>query len=177
MKPITYSVGHPFPGPVPQSEGCVLELAPAGALICLIQMPGLSSSECQSFKKSFSKYGYLESSTFPPVAFWIWKFPAPLNAMDVNFNAALVDQNTIDNYLALENGQVKNLIIFYLLDGNMLAGIKAVGLDPVAVKLFHGTIRKQLKMVYNLIEYDKVLKTLYTYSTDELYQMSMKFSK
>lgn len=172
-----YEVGKPFPGPIPQNEGSVLEMAPDGGLVCLIQMPGLSRAEKQAFKKSFSRYGYLEAGTTPPVAIWIWNFPGPMNPVDVNFNAAIVDQKVIDNYLELENGQMKNMIMFYLLDRDILAGIKLVGLDPEAVKLFRETILRQRSMICSKHDYDRALKGIFSYNTNELYAMSVKFKK
>jgi len=173
------SVGKAFPGAVPKSEGCVLEMADDGSLACYIQMPGLNRAERQAFKKSFFRYGYLETGTTPPIAVWVWMFPPPLNPMDVNFNASIVTQKAIDRYFETENGQVKNMIMFYLLDGQILQGLKMVGLEPDAVRLFQGTIRKQRGLAEGARaeDYVRALDGVYAYSTEELFEMAVKFKK
>lgn len=173
------SVGKPFPGAVPKSEGCVLEMADDGSLACYIQMPGLNRAERQAFKKSFSRYGYLETGTTPPIAVWVWMFPPPLNPMDVNFNASILSQNAVDKYFETENGQVKNMIMFYLLDGQVLQGLKMVGLEPEAVRLFQETIRKQRGLVEGARheDYIRALSSVYSFTTEELFDMAVKFRK
>ena len=74
FKMIKYEVGKPFPGPVSSSEGAILELWDDGPVV-IIQMPGLTRNECQAFKKSFKTYGYLETDTPVPIAFWISLIP------------------------------------------------------------------------------------------------------
>jgi hypothetical protein len=108
---------------------------------------------------------------------WIWDFPSPLNSMDANFDSAIVDQKTIDSFMASEDGQVKNLIQFYLLDRNILQGIKVVGLELESIMLFQATIQKQRSMKYSQSDYFRSLQGMYAYSTDELFQMSRRFEK
>jgi len=170
-----FEVGKPFPGPVPGQEGCIMEMSSDGSLFCMIQLPGLSRPEKQAFKKTFKRYGYLESGTEPPIAFWIWDFPGPMNEMDCNFNGAIVPGGIVDAYLAPEDGLVKNMITFYLLDGNILQGIKIVGLEPDAVRLFHVTIRKQRAGEWTVGQYDRALGAMYAYSTKEMFDMSVRF--
>jgi len=172
----TFRVGEIFPGPVPIVEGITLELW-GGGLTCLIQFPQLARPERQMFKKSFQWYGYLESSTPVPIAIWIFDFPKPFGRIDCSFNARVVDQARIDDYMEPENGQVKNAITFYLLDGPILKGMKIVGLKPDAVKLFHATVRKQLETEYTQDDFDLYLAAMYSYSTDDLFQMSTTFKK
>jgi cyclophilin family peptidyl-prolyl cis-trans isomerase len=45
------------------------------------------------------------------------------------------------------------------MDGQILRAMKLLVLDPEAVELFHGTIRKQLDMDYNRIDLDRVVAT------------------
>ncbi len=42
--------------------------------------------------------------------------------------------------------------------------MKLIELDPEAVELFHGTIRKQLDMDYNRIDFDRYLAGLHNYA-------------
>jgi hypothetical protein len=172
---IVFETGKPYPGPVPTSEGCLLNLDEDGGLRCLIQTPGLRRADRQAFMRSFKRYGYLESGTTPPIAFWIWCWPDPLGWMDTNFDSSLVSAKAIDAFFELDQGHLKNMIHFHLLDGPILSAIKIVGLDPSAIKLFHSTIRKQLSQHYTKYEYDKAIAGMYAFSTQELFQMAVHF--
>jgi len=140
-------------------------------------MPGLNRAERQAFKKSFSRYGYLETGTSPPIAAWVWCWPDPLGWMDCNFDGSLVSQSAIDGFMALEGGQVKNMIQFFLLDGPILAGIKIVGLETEAVRLFQSTVAKQRAMTFGRDDFTRALDGIYSFSTEELYEMAVKFRK
>jgi hypothetical protein len=169
-----FAVGEPFPipGMIPPREGAILELTSAGPMV-VIQMPGLRREERRGFKKGFKRYSYLESF---PVACWIFDFAAPFNVVDTSFNGRLVDPEWIDDYLDDSEG-VKNALDFLLLDGEILRGIKRVGLQPDAVKLFHNTIRKQMAADYTPAEYDGALGNLFQKQTDELFKMGQVFKK
>lgn len=166
-------VGKPFPGPVMSQEGCIMELWKQG-LVVQMQMPGLQKNEIEAFKSELQSYSYFESDTPVPIAIWIWKFPS-LTHLDTNFNAKLAKPEYIEDYLSLENGQVKNLLTFYLLDKQILKGIKIVGLEPTAIRLFHQTISKQLSLDYSQADYDKYLQGLYRFTSKELFQMGKTF--
>jgi len=59
-KPITsFTVGEPFPGPVPHREGAIMELWEIG-LSVVIQYPDLRNNELQAFHEGFKQYSYLE---------------------------------------------------------------------------------------------------------------------
>jgi hypothetical protein len=62
------------------------------------------------------------------------------------------------------------------LDGQILRAIKQIELDPEAVRLFHGTIRKQLDMDYNRIDFDRYLAGLHNYDTQDLFRMGKVFN-
>ena len=170
-----FEVGKPFPGPIPDQEGANMELWKAGLTI-VIQMPGLTKREIQAFKISFQRYSYFETNTPVPIAVWVFDFPKPFGQIDVNFNGKLVPPEYIKDYFTLENGQVKNLLTFFLLDGQILHGIKAFGLDPEAVKLFHSTIHKQIIAEYAPSNYNHYLGAIYQYSSQELFYMGRIFS-
>jgi hypothetical protein len=170
-----FEVGKPFPGPIPPQEGGVMEMWRGGPVVTL-QLPGLTPVEKKAFKASFREYGYLETSTPVPVAIWIFMFSKKLGELDFSFNARPVNREWIEEWMEPENGQVKNLIQFYLLDGPILKGIKAVGLEPEAIELFHATIRKQLSVHYPQSEFDKYLQGAYKFTTQELFQMGRKFT-
>lgn len=167
-------VGKPFPGDVPGREGAVMELWKDG-LVVLIQMPGLSREERKAFEKSFKRYVYFESGTAVPVAVWVFDFPGPHGPIDCNFDSRLVRRELMDWYLDDRDGGIKNAVTFFLLDRNILRGMKYVGLDPEAVKLFHATIRKQLALDYSAAEHDKYFTGVYGFSAGELMSMGRVF--
>ncbi len=167
-----YEINKPYPGAYPQQEGVVMELG-QGGLIVFIQMPGLQKNERKGFKKGFKKYGYFESDTPVPISIWTFGF-SPV--IDTNFNARVANPEYIRAFLEPEDGQVKNLLTMFLLDGNILKGIKTVGLHPEAVELFHATIQKQLETEYSQADYDRYLSAIFSYSSEELMRMGKQFT-
>lgn len=175
---LIYQIGKPFPMEVHQEEGSKLHIDGDGSLMYLMQFPGLSNQEMEAFNAGFHTYGYLESGTTPPVAFWIWNWSLPLCPSDANFNAVIADRTGINEYLKeAEGGGVKNTILFLLLDRQILRGMKYIGLEPDAVLAFHTTIRKQLELSRSLADFQSALTAMYHYTTDELYAMSQKFKR
>ena len=168
-----FCVGERFPGPIPHREGAIMELWSDG-LTVLIQMPNLRREEKRAFKKSFKRYYFLEPDTNPPLSIWIFDFPKPHGPIDPVFNARLVDPDLIEWFLNTDEG-VKNMVLFYLLDGDKLAGIKTVGLSPDAIKLFHGTIRKQLKTDYTTADHDGALANVFMDDTEGLMRKGRMF--
>jgi hypothetical protein len=174
-KPITsFTVGEPFPGPVPHREGPIMELWEIG-LVVVTQFPGLRPNELKAFHKGFKTYSYLESSTPVPIAVWVFDFPDPHGQIDSTFNARFVERDLIDEYLDGGKAGVKNGLYFFLLDKEILRGMKLVALDPDVVELFHDTIRKQLSMYYDRADYEGCLGGLFTRTTRELFEIGRKF--
>ena len=174
-KPITsFTVGQPFPGVVPHREGAIMELWEIG-LVILIQYPRLRPRELQAFNAGFKSYSYLESQTPVPIAVWVFDFPDPHGQIDSTFNARFVERNLLDDYLDTDKGGIKNALYFFLLDRNILRGMKMVALDPEAVGLFYDTIRKQLSIEYDRVDYEACLGGLFTHTTRELFEMGKKF--
>jgi hypothetical protein len=174
-KPITsFIVGESFPGAVPDREGPIMELWEIG-LVVLIQFPGLRQRELEAFHQGFKTYSYLESSTPVPIAVWVFDFPKSHGQIDSTFNARFVKRDLIDEYLDSWKAGMKNGLYFFLLDGKILQGMKLVALDPEAVALFHGTIRKQMSMDYDRADYEGRLGGLFTHTTRELFEMGRKF--
>ena len=171
---ITFEVGKPFPGPVPHREGAIMELWELG-LVVVIQYPGLTSDELSAFHAGFRQYSYLESPTRVPIAVWVFDFPYPHGKIDTSFNARVVEKDLIDDFLDTSKGGVKNALQFFLLDGQMLRAMRVVGLHPKAVELFHGTIRKQLAMDYDMTDFASCLAGFFTRSTRKLFEMGRKF--
>ena len=167
-------VGKPFPGPIPDREGAVMELWEIG-LTVVIQYPGLRQSEIEAFHKGFKNYVYLESTTSIPIAIWVFDFPNPHGKIDSAFNAKFVEPDLLADYMDSSEGVIKNGLNFFLLDGKIVRGIRMVSLNPEAVGLFHNTIRKQLNMDYGEMEYLSCLGGFFTRTTDELFEMGRKF--
>ncbi len=173
--PVTsFTVGEPFPGPVPHREGPIMELWEIG-LSVVIEYPRLRPGELEAFHRGFKSYSYLESSTSVPIAVWVFDFPKPHGQIDSTFNARFVERDLIDEYLDSGKAGVKNGLYFFLLDREILRGMKLVGLAPEAVELFHDTIRKQLSMDYERADYEGCLGRLFTHTTRELFEMGRKF--
>jgi hypothetical protein len=170
----SFTVGEPFPGPVPHREGAIMELWEIG-LTVVIQYPKLTKSELKAFQLGFKTYSYLESSTSIPVAVWVFDFPDPHGAIDCAFNARVVPTDLMERYLEMDGNGIKSGLNFFLLDGNIIRGIRMITLNPEAVKLFHGTLRKQLETVYDRVDFNACLGGLFTRSTRELYEMGRKF--
>ena len=170
-----FEVGHIFPGPVSTPEGAQMELR-HDTLTVLIQMPGLRKDQLKAFQKGFKQYSYLESDTPIPVALWIFDFPDPNGPMVTNFNARLTKRKWVDSYLDVsDDGAINNAIQFFLLDEKILKAMKFIELYPDVVKLFHVTIRKQLDLDYNRVDFDRCLAGLHNYDVYDLFSMGKVF--
>ncbi len=172
---IKYEVGKPFPGVCPKAEGVVMEIGLGGGWYVFCQFPGLTAKEKKAFQKSFDRYSFLDSGLPVPIPIWVFDFPPPFNMIDVNFDARIVPADRIEAFLTPENGRVKNLLTFFLLDGEILKAQKIVGLGPEAVGLFHTTIRKQLASDYSPEDYGRYLTGLMSYTSAELFEMGRSF--
>jgi hypothetical protein len=171
---IKFEVGKIFPGPVPAEKGAQMELR-HDTLTVVIQMPGLSKDQLKAFHKGFKQYSYLESDTPVPIALWIFDVPDPYGLFEANFNARH-KRKWVDSYLDVsDDGVINNVIHFFLLDGQILEAMELVELDPVAVELFHGTIRKQLDLDYNRSDFDRCLAGLHNYDVYDLFSMGKVF--
>jgi hypothetical protein len=162
--PELYVIGEEFPGPIPSTEGIVMEMGPDGDLNVLIQAPGVTREERKAFQKSFKHYYYYETPTEIPLALWLFDFPAPLNALEVNFDGALqsrIRPGSLETFMETDGVSMKNALSFYLLDGNILKGIKLFGLHLDALRRFHGTIRKQVAIGYDKSAYAVTLDGVY----------------
>jgi len=170
----TFEVGKPFPGPVPHREGAIMELWEIGFVV-VIQYPGLTPDELSAFHEGFKQYSYLESPTRVPIAVWVFDFPDPHGKIDTSFNARVVGRDLIDDFLDTSKGGIKNALQFFLLDGQIIQGMKLISLHLEAMELFHNTIKKQLAMDYDMTDFASCLAGFFTRSTRELFEMGRKF--
>jgi hypothetical protein len=171
---LTFTVGKPFPGEVPHREGAIMELLEIG-LVVVIQFPELTNDELSAFHEGFKEYSYLESPTTIPIAVWVFDFPNPHGQIDATFNARVVKKDFIDDFLDTSKGGVKNVLQFFLLDGEIIQDMKLVALHPEAMEIFHNTIKKQLGMDYDMADFTSCLAGFFTRSTKELFEMGRKF--
>jgi hypothetical protein len=173
---VFYRVGDTFPHEYPTREGSIMELQDPSDLVIYIQYPGLTREEKQAFKKSFKKYSFFEAPGDVPVAFFTFDFPKPFGMVEVNFNAKLVSLEILERFMSEENGMKKNALTFFLLDGDILKGIKRYGLHPGAVEAFHATIRKQLAAGYSNGDFNEALARLsFRFSVPELFREGRVF--
>ena len=100
-------------------------------------MPELDRDQLRAFNKGFEQYSYLESDTPIPIALWIFDFPVPLSSIEGNFNAKLAKRKWVDLYLDTDDDDpIKNVIQFFLLDGQILRAIKQIELGDPQVEWF-----------------------------------------
>jgi len=133
------------------------------------------TAELKAFIKGFRTYSHLESPTQIPIAVWVFKFPDPHGTLDSVFNAKAVPKDLIEKYLDIGERGIRNGLTVILLDRQIVKAIKLVALNPEAVKMLHGTIRKQLGMDYRKVDYEACLGDLFTRTTMELYEMGRQF--
>ena len=169
-----FEVGKSIPIKVQDgAEGGQLELV--YDLMFLLHFPNLRRIEKRIFEKGFKRYGYLELGGSVPLAIWIFDYPKPFGATEGVFNARLVPDDMMEEYLDTSDG-VNNKLSSILLDGQIIKGLKVSGLNPRAVEMFHETIRKQLATSYSETDFMERLNVLYrTYDTYELLKMAHIF--
>jgi hypothetical protein len=169
-----FAVGETFPIPelIPTSDGSRLFLD-NGTLECLIRISALKSAELKAFHQRPIKYSYLESKTSVPVAMWVFNIAG--GYFECPFDGKIESHENLDKFLTIENGNYKNAITFFLIDGLILKGIKLFGLHVKALKLFHNTIQKQLSIEYTEEDFVKSLNELYQYTTLNLFKTGKRF--
>lgn len=163
--------------PAPAQKGVQIEIW-SDKLTVLIQKPGINEDQLRAFNKGFRQYLYLESDTPIPIAFWIFDFPEPFGPVEGSCNVKLSQREWVELYLdTSDESVIKNTIQFFLLDGQVLKAIKSVEIDPVAVKLFHDTIRKQLELNYDQTTFDRYFAGLHNYDMQELSSIGRVFKQ
>jgi hypothetical protein len=161
------AVGQPFPGVVPPQEGAVLELT-AGGLTMLIQTPGLRPPELTAFRAGARRVCILEAgSAAVPICLVIVDWPSPLGPMDMSFDARRVRAEILATWLDTSEG-AKNALQVILLDGQMVRGLKLMGLPAALVTQMRGVIRRQLAVPYGQEDFDRELGRVYQQSTAQL---------
>lgn len=165
-----YEVGKPFPGPVPQNDGCHFEIGPDGDMVLLIQFRRPSGPELEALKAGFKSYSYYEHSS--SLACWVFKYPAPVSYMDAPFHAGLYADQRIQKMID-DKG---NALTVYVLDGEIIQSIRYVGLHPKAVEAFRTTIAMQLQSQMSRVTYNVAVDDLYQLTSREIYDRGLIFS-
>jgi hypothetical protein len=165
-------VGQPFPGPVPQQEGAVLELGlgPDEAMTLLVQIPRQKAEETAALKTGFTKYAYFESGK-SSLACWVWDFPAPFSYFDSPFHSGRYgdDDDRVKRFINSDNSQ----LMVYVLDGPIVKAINIVHLHHDSVDFFRDTLRNQRKITDQ--EFNDAIADLYTLTPEEIFEAGTQF--
>lgn len=159
-------VGKPFTGPVPPNDGAILEIGPDGDLVLMIQFKNPTPSEETALKAGFERYSFYEYAGAVTIATWVFKFPAPVGYIDAPFHAGLYKDGRTQKFLQNQG----NLLQVYVLDGDIVRSIKAVGLQHEAAAGFRETIRRQLAESVSQDWYNSAIDTLYKLSSEEIFR-------
>lgn len=159
-------VGKPFTGPVPPNDGAILEIGPDGDLILLIQFRQPKELEMKALQADFERYSYYETAGVVTLASWVFKFSAPVGYIDAPFHAGLYKDNRAQKFIENQG----NLLQVYVLDGEIVRIIRAVGLQHAAVVEFRETIKRQIVEAVTQERYNQAVDSLYRLSPEEIYQ-------
>lgn len=159
-------VGKTFTGPVPPSDGAVLEIGPDGDLVLLIQFKGPSEPESKALQAGFERYSLYEYNSLVTLACWVFKFPAPVGYIDAPFHAGLYKDGRISKFFEAQG----NLLQVYVLDDNIVKVIRAVGLQYDAAAAFREIVRKQIGEPVTQELYGDSIDALYNISSEEIFR-------
>lgn len=160
-----FSVGAPFPGPVPQTDGAVFELLPGGGMIFLIQLHKQRPAEKSALRTGFNRYSFFESADPTSLAFWVFNFPAAVGFMEAPFHAGLYSDNRVDDFLLSDT----NMLFTVMLDGPIITDLRVSGLQTGAMSLFRNTVRKQAAEGISLRDYHAALYRLHRMSPAQIF--------
>lgn len=170
---VSFNIDKQFPLKLPNRDGALMELWDIAPVV-IIKASRLTDDEINAFNSGPKIYSYLEYSSKPPIAAWVFAFPG-LGKFDATFNAKIVDTEKVDNFLDTTGG-INNGVLLFLVDGNILKSICKTRLSDVAVKLFHSTIRKQLSLEYDMTDFKSCVTELYNkFTTKQLLERGRKF--
>jgi len=168
------TVGEKYTGPVPQQDGLYFEIGPDGDMQLLIQFKNPSHAEKEALLAGFRQYSLLcfhNRRSPEPLLCFIFKFAAPVSYMDAPFHAGLYRDSRIQKFLDAE----QNLLTVVMLDGDIVQGLRVVGLHPEAMRLFKKTALNQTPLVQRNI-YDRLVDDLNELSSEELFHRGYEFS-
>jgi hypothetical protein len=165
------SVGQPFPGEVPKSEGTILEMLSDGSLMLFIQMPNPTLAEMMALEAGFERYSYYEATNGEvSLGMWVFKFPA-LGYLEAPFHVGLYDDDRARKFL--ENDW--NALSTVVLDGQVIRMLRSSGLQMDAVNLFKDSIRRQGTEKISRASYDAALDQIRRMSPKEIFRRGQVF--
>ena len=165
-------VGKPYTGPIPPQDGLVFEIGPDGDMQLLIQFQNPSREEKEALLAGFRQYS-LYTEQHPGkllIACWVFKFSAPVSYMDAPFHAGLYQDGRVQKFLDTE----QNMLQVIFLDGEIVQGIRIVGLHPAAMEALKETVGKQSKIERSA--YDACVDLLYQQTSRDIFNRGLQFS-
>lgn len=153
-------VGKPYSGPVPPKDGIMFEIGPDGDMQMLIQFQKPSPEEKKALAAGFERYSLYRHAGNIVLACWVFKYPAPVSYVDAPFHAGLYPDARIGKFFETR----QNLLQVITLDGSIVQGIRAVGLQWEAMEYFTSIVQEQFP----------VSRTAYNSAVDELYCLQSK---
>lgn len=161
---LQFAVDQPCPLPVPTTDGPTLEMTREGELVMFVQLPGATKKEIKAFRDHIKGHGCLVQTVLGvPLILWAFKFQAPLRVMDMAFDSRLYAHDGPELYLHSE----ANALFILLVDGQIVKGIKTLGLDWRHVEAFKGGLRQQQAALYTPQEFYQALAAWNEHHTPE----------
>lgn len=166
----TITVGEKYSGPIPQQDGLHFEIGPDGDMQMVIQVQSPSPTEKKALQDGFRQYSLYRHPGDIVLACWVFKFSTSFGYMDAPFYAGLYQDGRVQKFLDIE----QNLLTVTILDGEIVQGLRAVGLHPVAMKEFKSIVREQQPV--DRAVYDAAVDSMYHMDSRELFNRGLQFS-
>jgi hypothetical protein len=137
----------------------------------IIQFQKPDGDEKRALAAGFDRYSLYRHAGDIILACWVFKFPAPVSYIDAPFYAGLYQDDRVRKFLATE----QNLLQVIILDGPIVQGLRAIGLQWEAMQMFRDIVRDQLISI-SRGEYDAAVDALYALQSKEIYQRGKIFT-
>ena len=174
MDHTTFYIGGKFPLEVPfGTEGANFEIL-GDKKAFVVHTPEATQEEIDAFNSGVDKIGVYLHSARIPVMFLVIKFrDGKFTSAEGSMNTRLLSNKVLkENFYKLE-GDYNNLLLMFLLDNNIIKGIRTIGLsNEIMDALSEGTQRQQ-KISYTENEYFAEMQVVWKMHTiDELLERS-----
>ena len=112
-------------------------------------------ADCRAFMTGFREYSYQEvRSEDYTLAWWVFRFPFPLNHGEAIFHAQLADQEGLQHFLESDSCTLSSFLLERQIQ--LMPRVR-YELDPRAIDIFKATIVKQLSEPFELASYFNAL--------------------
>lgn len=182
MQMQNFSVGSPIPNYKPGGDGATMEIGfPSAGWNVVVQFRNMLKSELTAFKSPLLSYAYYESPGEIPIAYWVFQFRQNIS-LETSFSAGIASQSkehlqALNDFLAPIEGQLRNALNFYIMDGAILKTMKLLGVHPEAVASFHKTIHKQLAQDASVQDINMAISHIAaTMDISDIYKAGQRFS-